>query len=34
VLLAVAADARGVPLHLEVLRGNRGDTTTLQGLLV
>ncbi len=33
VLLAVAADARGVPLHLEVLRGNRGDTTTLQGLL-
>ena len=33
VLLALAADARGVPLHLEVLRGNRGDTTTLQGLL-
>ena len=33
VILAVAADARGVPLHLEVLRGNRGDTTTLQGLL-
>ena len=33
VVLAVAADARGVPLHLEVLRGNRGDTTTLQGLL-
>jgi len=33
VLLAVAADVRGVPLHLEVLRGNRGDTTTLQGLL-
>lgn len=33
VLLAVAADACGVPLHLEVLRGNRGDTTTLQGLL-
>lgn len=33
VLLAVAADTRGVPLHLEVLRGNRGDTTTLQGLL-
>jgi transposase len=32
VLLAVATDARGVPLHLEVLRGNRGDTTTLQGL--
>jgi transposase len=33
VLLAVAADTRGVPLHLEVLRGNRGDTTTLQGML-
>lgn len=33
VLLAVATDAQGVPLHLEVLRGNRGDTTTLQGLL-
>jgi transposase len=33
VLLAVATDAHGVPLHLEVLRGNRGDTTTLQGLL-
>ncbi len=33
VILAVAADARGVPIHLEVLRGNRGDTTTLRGLL-
>jgi hypothetical protein len=33
VLLAVATDTHGVPLHLEVLRGNRGDTTTLQGLL-
>src|SRR5437870_6366317 len=33
VLLAVATDERGVPVHLEVLRGNRGDTTTLQGLL-
>lgn len=33
VLLAVATDERGVPLHLEVLRGNRADTTTLQGLL-
>jgi transposase len=33
VMLAVAADTQGVPLHLEVLRGNRGDTTTLQGLL-
>lgn len=33
VMLAVATEARGVPLHLEVLRGNRSDTTTLQGLL-
>jgi hypothetical protein len=33
VLLAVAADARGVPLHLEVLRGNRADNTTLLSLL-
>ena len=33
VLLAVATDAQGVPLHLEVLRGNRSATTTLQGLL-
>jgi transposase len=33
VLLAVATDAQGLPLHLEVLRGNRSDTTTLQGLL-
>ena len=33
VILAVATDAHGIPLHVEVLRGNRGDTTTLQGLL-
>src|SRR5438093_2775459 len=33
VFLAVATDGQGVPLHLEVLRGNRGGTTTLQGLL-
>lgn len=33
VLLAVATDAQGVPIPLEVLRGNRADTTTLQGLL-
>ena len=33
ILLAVATDANGLPLHLEVLRGNRGDTTTLRGLL-
>jgi len=33
VILAVATDAQGIPLHIEVLRGNRGDTTTLQALL-
>lgn len=33
VLLAVATDFEGVPLHLSVLRGNRSDTETLQGLL-
>jgi transposase len=33
ILLAVATDQKGVPIHLEVLRGNRADTTTLQGLL-
>jgi transposase len=33
VLLAVATDSDGVPIHLEVLRGNRADTTTLHGLL-
>jgi len=33
VILAVATDAQGIPLHVEVLRGNRGDTTTLQALL-
>jgi transposase len=33
VMLAVATDAQGVPWHLQVLRGHRGDTTTLQGLL-
>jgi hypothetical protein len=33
VLLAVATDAEGLPIHVEVLRGNRGDNTTLQGLL-
>jgi transposase len=33
VLLAVATDSDGVPLHVEVLRGNRADTTTLHGLL-
>lgn len=33
VLLAVATDGQGVPIHVEVLRGNRADTTTLQGPL-
>jgi len=33
VLLAVATDPEGVPLHLEVLRGNRAGNKTLQGLL-
>ena len=33
ILLAVATDTEGLPLHLSVLRGNRGDTRTLQGLL-
>ena len=33
ILLAVATDAEGVPLHLEVLRGNRTGNKTLQGLL-
>jgi hypothetical protein len=32
-LLAVATDTQGTPIHLEVLRGNRADTTTLRGLL-
>jgi transposase len=33
ILLAVATDTEGVPLHVSVLRGNRNDTQTLQGLL-
>jgi transposase len=33
ILLAVATDPEGIPIHLEVLRGNRADTTTLRGLL-
>ncbi|WP_142526156.1 IS1634 family transposase [Methylacidimicrobium cyclopophantes] len=34
VILAVATDAEGIPIHVEVLRGNRADSTTLPGLLV
>jgi len=33
VVLAVATDTDGLPLHVSVLRGNRNDTQTLQGLL-
>jgi transposase len=31
--LAVATDTDGLPLHISILRGNRNDTATLQGLL-
>ena len=33
IILAVATDLEGTPIHLEVLRGNRPDNTTLIGLL-
>ena len=33
IVLAVATDTEGLPLHVAVLRGNRNDTQTLQGLL-
>lgn len=33
ILLAVATDTEGLPLHVSVLRGNRNDMQTLQGLL-
>jgi len=33
IMLAVATDTEGLPLHVSVLRGNRNDTKTLQGLL-
>jgi hypothetical protein len=33
ILLAVATDAEGVPVHVAILRGNRADNKTLQGLL-
>ena len=33
IILAVATDTHGVPLHLSVLRGHRADTTTLQGFV-
>ena len=31
--LAVATDTEGVPFHVSILRGNRNDNQTLQGLL-
>jgi transposase len=34
VLLVVVTDREGIPLHLEVLRGNRPDNSTLQALLI
>jgi hypothetical protein len=33
IILAVATDVKGVPVHLSILRGNRADTSTLRGLL-
>lgn len=33
VVLAVATNHEGIPVHVEVLKGNRGDATTLKGLL-
>src|SRR5262249_12679521 len=33
ILLALATDPQGIPIHLEVLRGNRADTATLRALL-
>jgi len=33
IILAVATDTEGLPLHVSILRGNRNDTQTLQGLV-
>jgi transposase len=33
IILAVATDPEGLPIHLEVLRGNRADNSTFTGLL-
>ncbi len=33
IILAVATDTEGLPLHVSILRGNRNDTQTLPGLL-
>jgi transposase len=32
-ILAVVTDREGTPIHLEVLKGNRADNSTLQGIL-
>lgn len=34
VILALATSAEGIPIHMEVLKGNRGDNSTLAPLLV
>jgi len=33
IIIAVATDTEGLPIHVSILRGNRNDTQTLQGLL-
>ena len=33
ILLAVATDTHGTPLHLSILRGNRADSSTLRGTI-
>ncbi len=33
IIVAVATDTEGLPIHVAVLRGNRNDTQTLEGLL-
>jgi len=33
ILLAVATDTHGTPLHISILRGNRADSTTLRGTI-
>lgn len=33
IIVAVATDTEGLPIHVAVLRGNRNDARTLQGLL-
>ena len=33
IILAVATDTHGTPLHISILRGNRADSTTLRGTI-